>query len=220
MIRHIIFVLDGTLVDSCGDYVTILSDVLRERRSKHIIDHDATRPGMSKGGVGMVSALMGGGSANAEADLMEFRARYKQFKTPKASVIHGVTEGLEKLGTNSAVLAICSNKPALLCEWALEDVSLAVHFDAIVGWKEGMRKKSYPDLLNETLQPLDADPKDCIFIGDSRLDKELVVQANMRFYVVSYGYDEKEWSPGNSISFDSFSQLTDSLVMELQAQYV
>lgn len=220
MIKHIIFDLDGTLVDSCGDCITILSDMLRERGSKHIINHDAARPWMSKGGVEMVSALMGGGSANPEADLMEFRERYKQFTTPKASVFNGVAEGLERLGATAARLAICSNKPAVLCERVLEDVDLASHFDAIVGWKDGMRKKPYPDLLNETLQLLDADSKDCIFIGDSRLDKELAVQANMRFYFVSYGYAEKEWSPGNSISFDSFSQLTDTLVAELQEQYV
>jgi phosphoglycolate phosphatase len=220
MIKHIIFDLDGTLVDSCGDCITILSDMLHERGSKHIINHDAARPWMSKGGVEMVSALMGGESVNPEADLMEFRERYKQFTTPKASVFNGVAEGLERLGATSARLAICSNKPAVLCERVLEDVGLAVHFDAIVGWKDGMRKKPHPDLLDETLQLLDADPKDCVFIGDSRLDKELAVQANMRFYFVSYGYAEKEWSPGNSISFDSFSQLTDTLVAELQAQYV
>jgi phosphoglycolate phosphatase len=220
MIRHIIFDLDGTLIDSCGDCVTILSDMLRERGSKHIIDHDAARPWMSKGGEEMVSALMGGESANPQADLMEFRERYRQFKTPKASVFNRVTEGLEKLGMTSASLAICSNKPAVLCERVLEDVDLAAHFDAIVGWKDGMRKKPHPDLLNETLQLLNADPKHCVFIGDSRLDKELAAQANMRFYFVSYGYAEKEWSPGNSISFDSFSQLTDALMTELQAQYV
>ena len=220
MIKHIIFDLDGTLVDSCGDCITILSDMLRERGSKHIINHDAARPWMSKGGVEMVSALMGEGSVNPEADLLEFRERYKQFTTPKASVFNGVAEGLERLGATSARLAICSNKPAVLCERVLEDVDLAAHFDAIVGWKDGMRKKPHPDLLNETLQLLDADSKDCIFIGDSRLDKELAVQANMRFYFVSYGYAEKEWSPGNSISFDSFSQLTDTLVAELQEQYV
>jgi len=221
MIRHVIFDLDGTLVDSCADCVAILSDMLVERGSEYLIDPVAARPWMSKGGVEMVSALLGKECVSPEADLAEFRARYKEFKTPKNSLFNGVSEGLERLGATEASLAICSNKPEMLCERVLEDVGVAVHFDAVVGWKDGMRQKPHPDLIDETLKLLDTDPRHCVFVGDSKLDSELAYQANMPFYFVSYGYAENGWSPSSdSLTFDSFSRLTDALVGQLHEQYV
>ena len=220
MIRHVIFDLDGTLVDSCGDCVAILSDMLLERGSEHVIDPVAARPWMTRGGVEMISALLGKECISPEADLIEFRERYKKFKTSKDCLFDGVSEGLERLSASTASLAICSNKPEVLCERVLEDVGLAMHFDVVVGWKEGMQKKPHPDLMNKTLKLLNADPHNCIFVGDSKVDKELAMQASMRFYFVSYGYAEKDWSPGTSITFDSFSRLSDALIRELQEQHV
>ncbi len=220
MIKHVIFDLDGTLVDSCSDCVAILSDMLVERGSEHIIDPVAARPWMSKGGVEMVSALMGQACTNPEADLDEFRARYKKFRTPKNSLFDGVSEGLARLGNTEASLAICSNKPEVLCERVLDDVGVAKHFDAVVGWKDGMRKKPHPDLMDETLKLLGTDAEHCVFVGDSKLDCELAEQAKIPFYFVSYGYAEKGWWPSSDLTFDSFARLTDVLVGELQEQYV
>lgn len=216
MIKHIIFDLDGTLVDSCGDCVAILSEMLVERGIDHVIDPVAARPWMSKGGVEMISALMGKECINPEADLIEFRERYKKFKTSKHCLFDGVSEGLERLGATAVSLAICSNKPEVLCERVLEDVGLAAHFASIVGWKDGLQKKPHPDLINKTLKLLDTKSQHCIFVGDSKADEELAIQAGMRFFFVSYGYSEKDWSPRTSMTFDSFSRLTDALCRDLQ----
>lgn len=125
-----------------------------KRGSEHVIDPVAAPPWMSKGGVEMISALMGKECFNPEADLIEFRERYKKFKTSKRCLFDGVSEGLERLGATAASLAICFNKPEVLCERVLEDVGLAAHFASIVGWKDGLQKKPHPDLINKTLKLL------------------------------------------------------------------
>ncbi|WP_196221716.1 HAD family hydrolase [Sphingobium sp. CAP-1] len=133
LIRYVIFDLDGTLVDSCGICVSILSAMIADRGSDHAIDPVGARQYMSQGGRDMVAALLGPACVDPDADLLDFRARYARHVTPADSLFPGVAECLKRLHDMGLKLAICSNKPQMLCDKVLADTGLAPYFRVVVG---------------------------------------------------------------------------------------
>lgn len=207
LIRYVIFDLDGTLVDSCGVCVTILSAMIADRGVDHSIDPVGARQYMSRGGRDMVSALLGPAGVDADADLVDFRARYSGHRTPAGSLYPGVAEGLERLHALGLELAICSNKPQGLCEKVLEDTGLAPYFRVVVGGQSGLRPKPAPDLLTAVSQRLGCAPEQCVYVGDSELDHDVARAAGMAFCFMTYGYAQPFWTPEAGESFDSFPSL-------------
>ena len=131
--RHILFDLDGTLVDSNAACVSILQDMLVERGSARLIDPAKARAFMSLGGEHMVGGVLAENCADAAADLTEFRARYSAHTTSADTVYDGVFEGMARLAAAGFTMAICSNKPQALCEKVLADTGLDAFITAAVG---------------------------------------------------------------------------------------
>lgn len=212
MNQLVIFDLDGTLVDSCGTCVAILSEMLEERGSSHAIDPVDARAYMSCGGIEMISALLGPSCGDPEAELADFRARYQDRVTPRGALFAGVEHNLMKLRASGFQLAICSNKPQNLCEKVLEDTGIAHLFDAVVGRRSHLPPKPEPDLLAEVLKQLAADPQNCIFVGDSEIDHLTALTAEMPFLFVNYGYAEDGWQPDNCEIYGSFPAMTARII--------
>lgn len=212
VIRHIIFDLDGTLVDSCATCIDILSEMLAERGSARTIDPVGARIYMSRGGLDMVAGLLGVACADPAADLADFRARYQLRRTPAETLFPGVAEGLARLRAAGLALSICSNKPQALCEKVLEDTGLSGFFDVVVGGQAGLRPKPAPDLLKAVIAKLDCEAGDCLFVGDSELDHAVATAAAMPFHFLTYGYAEQGWQAPDCLAFDAFAALTDAIV--------
>ena len=215
MNRAIIFDLDGTLVDSCGICVDILSGMLSERGSDHVIDRLGARTWMSVGGEAMIAALLGPACGSPEEDLVEFRARYRDTLTPVEALYPGVSEGLHELRRAGFRMAICSNKPQDLCEQTLIDVGLASLFDVIVGSRIGLRAKPETDLLELTLQCLGITAKNCIYVGDGEVDAEVAERAGLDFAWVKYGYAKPDWNPVKYETFECFFTLSNAIMHKI-----
>lgn len=211
MIRYVIFDLDGTLVDSCGVCVSILTAMIADRGVDHSIDPVGARQYMSHGGRDMVAALLGPACIDADADLSDFRVRYSGHQTPADSLYPGVAEGLEQLHALGLELAICSNKPQALCEKVLEDTGLAPYFRVVVGGQPGLLPKPAPDLLTAVSQQLDCAPDQCVYVGDSELDHDVARAAGMAFCFMTYGYAQPYWAPEAGESFDCFPTLATAI---------
>lgn len=212
MTLHLIFDLDGTLVDSSSICCTILMSMLRERQSDHAIDFDDARQYMSRGGEQMVSALLGSACGDPKAELAEFRSRYSKTMTPVSALFPYVDTGLKALHASGYSLSICSNKPQALCEQVLTDTGLAPLFSEVVGGGNGFRPKPDTDLLDEVLRRLDIEPGNSIYIGDSELDYQVAQAVGMPFFFMTYGYAVEKWVPEDSLTFDTFEALTGSLL--------
>ncbi len=214
-VGHIIFDLDGTLVDSCAVCVDILSEILVERGSVRVIDPVGARTYMSRGGLDMVSGLLGDACSDPAADLADFRARYQVRRTPEDTLFPGVADGLAQLREAGLTLSICSNKPQALCEKVLADTGLAEHFVVVVGGQAGLRPKPAPDLLQAVLDRIDHPPEACLFVGDSELDHAVAVAANMPFHFMTYGYAEPGWVLEQGSAFDCFPTMTQAILSRI-----
>ncbi len=217
MKKTVIFDLDGTLVDSCHICVSILEDMIEDRGVDGVIDPVLARSFMSHGGQTMVAGLLGDACGDIAADLREFRERYAETQTPHSALFNGVASGLRELHDEGHTLAICSNKPQLLCENALSDTGLLPLFTAIVGSREGMKPKPSTDLLELTLRLLGQSAQDCIYVGDSELDAQVAEQLSMGFRFMTYGYASTGWQPNNAQIHDHFADLTRSIIERREA---
>jgi phosphoglycolate phosphatase len=208
----LIFDLDGTLVDSCGICVSILSEMLAERGAQHTIDPVAARPWMSHGGQKMVAALLGPACGDPALEIAEFRERYAVRHTPQTALFDHVATGLRQLAAAGHTLAICSNKPQNLVEKTLADTGLAPLFASVVGGSVFRKPKPAPDLLDAVLDDLRVAPADCIFVGDSELDHQVAQARGMPFLFVSYGYADAAYTPDSAHSHACFGALTTAIL--------
>lgn len=212
MSRAVIFDLDGTLVDSCHICVSILQDMIFARGLDDVIDPVHARSFMSRGGEAMVAGLLGRACLDPAGDLKEFREIYAATTTSMTALFDGVAEGIAALAGEGCTLAICSNKPQILCEKVLADTGLDRHFRVVVGGRPDLRPKPATDLLDHTLSLLGLDARRCVYVGDSELDHATAAACGMEFHFMTYGYADADWQPVDCHVYHHFGDLTHALV--------
>lgn len=188
MVKHLIFDLDGTLVDSVGITMAIAGQMLASRGVAAAVCPVTTRAHVSAGGETMIAAVLGEHSSDPAAEIAEFRRIHAQTPTPPGTLFPHVAQVLQQLADAGFILSICSNKPQNLCEKVLRDLGIGHMFKAIVGSRVDVPRKPAPDLMNLTLHQLAADAIDCLFVGDSELDLKTSRHFDMRFILVEWGY--------------------------------
>ena len=218
MIENVIFDLDGTLVDSVAVSVEILNEMLADRGSMRAITATDARVHVSLGGAPMVAALLGAECGEPAAEIVEFRRRYANRRTPDNSLFDGVREGLTELHDLGLRLAICSNKPQHLCEKVLMDLDLAPLFDVVVGGAVGRRSKPERDLMDLTLAEMGATAERCIFVGDSELDHVTATACGVPFKLVNYGYADANAIFEGVSRFDRFSDAVSAIISDCRSR--
>jgi phosphoglycolate phosphatase len=216
VIDHVIFDLDGTLVDSVFVCVEIVNEMLSERERDPTVRVEQARPLMSIGGAAMIRALLGSHCGDPNVEIASFRDRYATRPTPTHRLFAGVRDGLDRLRRDGVTLSICSNKPQNLCEKTLSDLAIDTHFATVVGTLPGRRSKPAPDLVDTVLANVGATPDRCIFIGDSELDHQVALTRGIPFVLLSHGYADPNWRAGDILRCDTFVETVD-LILALRA---
>jgi len=206
MTKHIIFDLDGTLVDSAPMCVNILNAMLAERGCDRKICPIEIKPYLSLGGEQMVKALLDAECGDPLTEIADFRDRYLNTRTPETSLYSGVRAGLGKLRHNGYKLSICSNKPQHLCHKVLSELAIDHYFDLVIGGGAMRRAKPAPDMLAAVLSHYDADVARCLYIGDSEVDHATAQGLNVPFLLVTYGYGAPELRLKSELKADTFAQ--------------
>ena len=206
-VANIVFDLDGTLVDSAPVFVEVLNAMLADRGSARRVSEAEIGPFASLGGPALVSGVLAHECGDLRAEVDDFRARYRLYPTPLASLYEGVAEGIRDLSAQGFRLAICSNKPQGLCEKVIADLGLTDHFPVIVGSSPDRMTKPAPDLMELVMAGLGTTVHDCLYVGDSEIDQALAKATGVRFAFVTYGYATDQFNAGEQAEFSRFSDL-------------
>lgn len=217
MIDHIVFDLDGTLIDSAPHCIDILNEMARARGGG-AVDPVLARRHLSRGGAAMIAAVLGERAGDPDAAIAEFRSHYVNRATPPQSLFGGVADGLTALHAAGLRLASCSNKPQHLCEKIVADLRLERFFAVIVGSQPGLRRKPDPQSLMHTLELLDTTPERALYVGDSEIDAQTADAADVAFHFVRYGYADDGYSPTGAACHDSFFDLTRAILAQVQPE--
>ena len=193
-IQAAIIDLDGTMVDTLGDFDAALNTVLQELGLPSVRREFLGRT-IGKGSEHLIrSALaeVGAGEALYERTWALYQQRYLEVNGDHSAVFPGVVEGLTRLRARGWKLACLTNKPNAFAVPLLHSKGLAGFFDAVFGGDAFERKKPDPLPLLKTCEALGTLPARTLMVGDSSNDVRAARAAGCPVVLVSYGYNHGE----------------------------
>ncbi|MBL0945675.1 MAG: phosphoglycolate phosphatase [Hydrogenophaga sp.] len=216
-IRAVIVDLDGTMVDTLGDFDVALNRTLQDLSRPGVARTDIERM-VGKGSMHLIrSALQHGGLDAGAADAVlerawaRYQAHYQAVNGQHSAVYPGVDAGLVALAARGLPLACLTNKPLAFARELLARKGLDRHFRHVFGGDSFARTKPDPLPLIETCRALGTAPAATLMVGDSLNDAQAARAAGCPVALVTYGYNH-----GEPIARAPHDRLIDSLV-ELDA---
>ncbi len=186
--------LDGTLVDTLGDFVEVLNRVLGEL-GLPAVDHDLVERTVGRGSEHLIRttlAEVGGDAGLYERAWQRYQHHYLTLNGRFSTVYPGVLEGLEQLRRLDLPLACLTNKPLAFARELLLRKGLDGFFSQVFGGDSFERKKPDPLPLLRTCEALGSPPARTWMIGDSSNDAAAARAAGCPLVLVRYGYNHGE----------------------------
>ncbi len=186
--------LDGTLVDTLGDFVAVLGLTLADLGlpavGRNFVEHT-----IGRGGENLVRQTLA--HVGAAPELFDrawglYQHHYAAVNGEHAAVYPGVIEGLRALQAHGLQLAVLTNKPTAPARELLKRKNLDGFFTHVFGGDSFERKKPDPLPLLKTCEALGTAPSLTWMVGDSRNDAEAAHAAGCPVVLVTYGYNHGE----------------------------
>ncbi len=183
--------LDGTLVDTVGDFEVALTATLSDLGHAPVSREFILRT-IGKGSENLLTkALL---QTDAPASLYEqawarYQHHYAAINGQHSTVFAGVVEGLQALRAAGLTLACLTNKPTAAARALLLRKGLDGYFAHSFGGDAFARKKPDPLPLLETCKALGTLPARTLMVGDSSNDAAAARAAGCPVVLVSYGYN-------------------------------
>jgi phosphoglycolate phosphatase len=208
-LQAVIVDLDGTMVDTVGDFEVALRLTLADLGWPPV-GRDFIGRTVGKGSEHLLTRTLA--EVGAPADLHQrawqlYQQHYLDINGQHSAVFPGVVEVLQALRARGLRLACLTNKPQAFAQPLLALKGLDIYFDHTFGGDAFARKKPDPLPLLETCKALGSTPATTLMVGDSRNDAEAARAAGCAVVLVSYGCNHGE--PAASAKPDA---VVDSLV--------
>ena len=189
--------LDGTMVDTLGDFEISLNRMLADLDLPPITRSLVERT-VGKGSEHLIrSVLANVCGARSVEHLFEpawqrYQHHYLAINGEFATVYPGVREGLQQLCDAGLKLACLTNKPLSFAKPLLQAKGLDGFFTHVFGGDSFERKKPDPLPLLKTCEALGAMPAHALMVGDSSNDAQAARAAGCPVVLVRYGYNHGE----------------------------
>ncbi len=193
-VRAAIVDLDGTMVDTLGDFDVALNAMLDDLSLPHV-DRAFILNTIGKGSEHLIqqTLLHVGASADCYDDAWaRYQHHYLRCNGQHAAVFPGVVEGLQAMRDRGWRLACLTNKPTAFAEPLLASSGLAGFFEFTFGGDAFERKKPDPLPLRKTCEALGTAPGETLMVGDSSNDARAARAAGCPVLLVRYGYNHGE----------------------------
>jgi phosphoglycolate phosphatase len=212
--------LDGTIVDTLGDFGVALNCMLDDLALPHILPADVEHR-VGKGSEHLIRSVLGyvmsaaEAASNAVVDgtyvaddalIDQARARYQHhylaINGQHSQVYPGVIEGLQALRDRGLRLACLTNKPIAFARPLLAAKGLDGFFEHTFGGDAFARQKPDPLPLLKTCEALRTTAARTLMIGDSSNDARAARAAGCPVVLVTYGYNHGE--PIRAVDADGY----------------
>lgn len=195
MKKCILFDIDGTLIDSEDATIESLKLTMKKLYNKN---YDEKELSFAIGLPGE-HTLVKLGVKDVTNALLYWWEKIRKF-SDKIRVYPQIEKVLDILKDKKIKLGIITSR----CDFEIkEDIVLKKilnYFDVIVAYKESLKPKPYPDQLLKALEELNIEPRDAIYIGDTRFDYECAKSAKVDFILANWGkLDRKSNFDDNNI---------------------
>ena len=191
MNKLLIFDLDGTLIDTLDDLRNAVNFAL-EKFSFPLKTREEIRKAIGNGTIKLIerSAPQGTDSKILGELHKVFKAYYLENLSRNTKPYPGITSLLFSLKTKGYKLAVVSNKDHDATV-KLITTMFPMLFDYIQGSYIEHPKKPHPYLINKVINELNFPKEKITYIGDTNVDEESAINAEISYILVSYGYRTK-----------------------------
>jgi phosphoglycolate phosphatase len=203
-IQAVIVDLDGTMVDTLGDFELALNRMLFDFGLPSV-DRAFIEATVGKGSEHLIRSTLdfiknqasaSARSASDAHDLIEYEKAWRSYQThylacngQASQVYPGVREGLEALQARGLKMACLTNKPLAFAKPLLAAKGLEGFFRHVFGGDSFERKKPDPLPLVKTCQALGTLAQHTLMIGDSSNDAQAAHAAGCPVVLMTYGYN-------------------------------
>ncbi len=213
--KTIIFDLDGTILNTLVDL-------------KNAVNHGLKTRNLPEKGLEFVRTAIGNGTQVlikrcCPEDISEeeraivftnFKNYYLEHYDDFTRPYPGIVEMLKKL-KGQIRLGVVSNKDHDLVIKIINKEFTGL-FDIIQGSYFDKPKKPNPYLIDKIIKENNLDKTDCLYVGDTNIDKESATNAGLEYLLVNYGYrtkEELEKMCPNDTSISSVDELYNSILL-------
>lgn len=188
--KLVVFDLDGTLINSLEDLADSANWVLEQHGfPTHPVD--AYRYFVGDGVRKLIERILPleeRTDARIEQCKAEFVAYYKIHMEDKTSVYEGITELLAELKNRGLKIAVATNKVHVAVEPLMAKYFPNIHFDSMIGQREGVPVKPAPQIMFDILKETGCEPSEALHVGDTATDMQLAYNAGVTPVGVLWGY--------------------------------
>lgn len=218
-IQAVIVDLDGTMVDTLGDFEVALNRTMADLGMPGV-DRSAIERTVGKGSEHLIRSLLaeqlrrpeviGCGEACPAMSVdalydrawRQYQHHYLSINGQFADVFAGVEDSLRALQGRGLVMACLTNKPLAFAQGLLAVKGLDGYFSQVFGGDSFERKKPDPLPLLKTCEALGTLPAQTLMVGDSENDALAARAAGCPIVLVSYGYNHGR--PVSSVDADAW----------------
>lgn len=200
--------LDGTMVDTLGDFVAALDLAFDALALPRIASSEVAQlvgkgaEYLVRGALAAVGLPPGRVAELAQPALAAYRDHYDAVSGRYSRVYPGVEQGLQQLMQRGLKLACVTNKPTDASEALLRAKGLRGYFTLVAGGEQFERLKPDPMPLVMTCEALGTAPGRTLMIGDSLNDALAARAAGCPVVLVTYGFNHGQ--PVRSVDADGY----------------
>ncbi|MES2400996.1 MAG: phosphoglycolate phosphatase [Pseudomonadota bacterium] len=215
--------LDGTMVDTLGDFVAALNLMLSDLslNGNPQVDLPLVERMVGKGSEHLIRSVLDHmapadtrAPALFDAAFASYQMHYDAINGQHSAVYAGVFEGLQGLQRAGLKLACLTNKPLSFAHQLLRLKGLVGFFSEVFGGDSFERKKPDPLPLLKTCEALGTSPERTLMVGDSSNDAQAARAAGCPVVLVTYGYNHGE--PVRVVDANGFVDSLEGLFLQLR----
>ena len=232
-IDAVIVDLDGTMVDTVGDFCVALNLMLRDlpppfdacsidtlmvsqmigKGSEHLIKSVLKHVNIARAAIDSGVGLLSENALDAlfEPAWLSYQRHYRSVNGQHAAVFPGVLAGLQQLKAAGVRMACLTNKPTDFALALLQEKGLDSFFEHTFGGDAFAHKKPHPLPLLKTCEAMGSLPHRTLMVGDSSNDAQAARAAGCPVVLVTYGYNHGE--PVQGVDADGFLDSLENLML-------
>lgn len=217
MYKLIIFDLDGTLLDSLPDILSVLNTTLK-KFSLLEVSYGQARGFIGNGARELVRLAIGEENIDKLDEILShYKKAYAESDNSAARLYGGEEAALIKLKSAGIKLAVLTNKPQPA---ALNNAARffgGFGIDAVQGQEEGVPLKPDPRGALALAAKFGVKAEDCVIVGDGETDVMTAKNAGMDCISVLWGYRDKEQlgEAGATRFASDFAELSEILLRKI-----
>jgi len=195
-VEAVIFDLDGTLVDTAPEFITLVQD-LRKCHGLAPLEDTTIRQTVTNGAAALVSLALDMPLSDPafETHRQTFLSAYRTSIGEASQVYSGLRELLKLLGDKNIPWGVATNKLRLYADPLLISLAFNPPAGSLVTPSDVVNPKPDPESILVSCRNLGARPANSIYVGDHLRDIEAGRAAGCRTIAAAYGYIQPGENP-------------------------